>query len=193
MIKVLINCLSFRIFLSSLFVNLFILIVFVHADRSTPKGTVIEVIKSLKQENSYKAVLDYIHWPSAFNDLRDEEKKNFEISSPNDLRKYLTKAVSNPEQLIRKRFELMLVGKSEEERQKFNKILDKQIKQIRIRQKELRKKIEESTFSIVGIEQNENTAQVNLKARFKNTSETKPLNLIKINEKWYLTAASING
>lgn len=193
MVGVLKIYLSRNFFSNFLLIYLLVFCTLVHADRSTPKGTVIEVIKALKKKGSYEAVLNFIHWPSAFKDLRNEEKKAFNISSPNDLRKYLAKAVANPEQLMRKRFEIMLAGKSEEEKRKFNQVLDKQLEQIRVRQKQLKQKIKDSSFSIVGVKQGQDTAQVELKARFNNTSETKPLNLIKVSDKWYLTAASINS
>lgn len=163
-----------------------------YADRSTPNGTVVEVVQALKRERSYSAVLDFMHWPTAFDNLKEEEKLKLGINSPLDLKTYLTKAVNDPKKIFTDLIKEQSKTLSEEQKKSMDAKLKEHLKLLDEEQSKLARKILETKFSITKTDVNNKSATVYLKAVNKNITETKPLNLIKSKGIWYLTTTNFS-
>ena len=68
------------------------------------KQLVEEIVNRLKETGNAAVVLDYVHWPTAFENLPVSDRRLMEISSAEEFRSYVNGMVTNPQEFVRREY-----------------------------------------------------------------------------------------
>jgi hypothetical protein len=158
----------------------------VYAERQTARGTVVEMLQRLKQSGSYQTVLEYMHWQTAYKNLKPEEIKALNLRSPEDLQTHLNAILEDPSVFLREQYKLQAQNLPEEERVKLEQSVKIQIERIQKEQMLMQQRIKVSKFSIIKVVENADQAEVYVRSQTPGSDETKPLKLIRVDNIWYM-------
>ena len=84
---------------------LLILLPLAAAAVQTPSGLIKEMLGRVKSEKNYAVMLDYVHWPTVYANLKNQPEAKEHFKSPEELKQYFTNAIEDPEKMIREEME----------------------------------------------------------------------------------------
>jgi hypothetical protein len=160
-----------------------------HFGSSKPEQTVLEIISKLKSDQDPTVILDYVWWDAAFARLSDSQKKYLSVGSPGALRRYYQEFYTNPNMAIVREAAKRAENLPPEKRQQLYEFYRKQEKISLPAPRYTR--VLHQLYEIKGESISGGSAEVELLVSEQAKSETKKINLIKVQDRWMLSCFQV--
>ncbi|MCB0354454.1 MAG: hypothetical protein KDD64_13045 [Bdellovibrionales bacterium] len=181
--------------MKQIFRGLFVLVAFglcLHskADSLTEGGdsardAVWQMVSKMKSEGAMGPMLDFVHWPTAFEGFPVSERAKLGITSPEKMHEYFSSVLSNPERLPGMMME-KLSALPPQEREKVEKNMNELVTIMKRKQAEMKEKIQRTSYSIGEVSVQGGSATVELVSTLDGQSKHTVLPMELHEGKWYL-------
>lgn len=160
----------------------------------SPKETVETMASKLKESGNPAAIVEFVHWPSAFETLDAQQRQIRNINSPEQLRNQYLELFNNPKAIFREQMDRMKAQMPPEQQQAVEAQMAQAETMLQNMMTEMKAKLAKTEFSVGEVADQGDSATVELITTSDGKSETNKLKMIKVDDKWYLaTLDSLDG
>lgn len=160
----------------------------------SPKETVEAMVSKLKQSGSPAAIVDFVHWPSAYETVDAQQRQIRNINSPEQLRKQYIDLFNNPNAIFREQMDRMKAQMPPEQQQMVEAQMAQAESMLQNMMSEMKTKLAKTEFAVGEVKEEGDSATVELLTTSDGESESNTLKMIKVEDKWYLaTLDSLDG
>lgn len=171
-----------------LLINIFVNVLFA-ADN--PKQLVVEMLDRFQEEKSFAAMLDYVHWQTAWANFPAQDKKRMSVNSPEEFRSYFEAFFNDPGEFAKKHMLPNMPKTNSLNAEQQQKRLLEFTSRFEKKQKLMKENIEKTKYSIGKVDQQGDVATVEIVSTLNGKTENQSLPLERINGKWYLPTMKI--
>ena len=158
---------------------------------STPEATVHSAIKELKSTGQPSAILNYVHWQTAFNQMSPMYRAQINADSPEALKSFYSKALKDPSEAMKGTLEGYASQLPPEQQAMMKQQMEKLGAMMKQRLDEAKKKLVEADYEIGKASVEGNDATLKLVATRGEETRSHDLKLIKIGEQWYFPSLDL--
>lgn len=160
----------------------------------SPKETVEAMVSKLKESGSPAAIVDFVHWQSAFETVDAQQRQIRNVNSPEQLRKQYLDLFNNPNAIFREQMDRMKAQMPPEQQQMVEAQMAQAETMLQTMMTDMKAKLAKTEFSIGEVKEEGDSATVELLTTSDGESESNTLKMIKVEDKWYLaTLDSLDG
>jgi len=161
------------------------------AAESSPTDTVRSMLAAMKKTGSPVALADFVHWETAFQSLEQEERDALQITSPEELKAFYEKTMTNPVAAMHDAVKTKLESLPTEKRKALEQQLERGYELARQKVEDRRARITSSSYTVDGESIDGNQATVQVTARFEANGAKKTkvdyVELQRFNGRWLLS------
>lgn len=148
---------------------------------STPEAAATEAIAKMQMAKDLLVVLDYVHWETAFKMMSSAERADLNVSSASELRSLYRKLVADPASYLRSNVLAVQAATS------FGgPIVEAMAQGFAFSVEKAKQQIVGAIYTVSSISSTSNAAYVEISASGSLGQYQKKVQLIKIQDKWYV-------
>ena len=182
-----------KLFCLCLLIAGFVSISFTANAANDPTDTVKAAIEAIKQTGDPAAMIEYVHWDTAFADLPAEQKKSMKVSSGAELKNFFLQFFKDPSIMIKPKIEEMKAKVPAEKQAQFEQQMLALTTTMQQKLAEAKEKLKTIQYEIGKATVVGDSASVPLTSTIDGKSSTKELKLINIDGKWYFPSLMLTG
>ena len=149
-----------------------------------PKETVEIVLQQIKQKGGPAGMMDYVHWDSAYNNLPEIEKKNFNVQSSSELKELYKVMFENPDLFMKQQMRKRFGNLEPNQKAAFETQLDQMANMMKEKIKEQKDKMARTNFTIGDVDVEGDNATVKVTSALDGKTKQTDVKLVKIDGKW---------
>ncbi|MCB0335446.1 MAG: DUF4878 domain-containing protein [Bdellovibrionales bacterium] len=158
---------------------------------ASPEERVQSMITQLSRTGSYSVLLEYIHWPSSFAAMPQQEKQRMGISSPEQLKQQVRVLMEHPENVYQQQFQEKMKAMTPDQRTVMQGYFQQQVAKMKTTLAEMKAKLQRTQYEIMGSSTEGDSATVTVKGVVDGRTKLRDIHLSRIDDEWYLP--SLNG
>lgn len=155
-----------------------------------PEEVVKKMLADLKSQGTPVALINYVHWETAFSNMNENERHSMNIKTPEDLREFSLRVISDPVKFMEDEMRKRAASFPVEQKEAYDKNTDKLVKTMRARSEEMKKKLVNSSYTVGKAKIDGLSAKVPLEVSVDGKSQKSEVPLIKVGDSWYLVSAN---
>ncbi len=156
----------------------------------SPTEVVNKVITSMKKDGSPVAMVEYIHWPTAFENLSAQQRQEMGIDSVESLRSYMKKMLASPSSAMRDMMESRINQIPPEGQASMKAMIDQMVSRVEAQEQQMKSKIAAADYEVKALEETQDSASVEIKTLSEGKEKVDTVQLQKIDGKWYFPSIS---
>lgn len=178
----------------SIFVALFLIPLFAFAaPKADPVETVNELVASMKSNGGFKGMLEHVHWPTALQNMDDEQRAAMGVKTPQDLKKVTLKFLEDPAKAFYERMSPRMKDMPEKTRKLTEDFIVMQQERLTQKLRAAEKRMVNSEYAVGKAVVDGDKASVQLTATYEGVSKERMIKLQKIDGLWYLPTSDLTG
>lgn len=158
---------------------------------ATPEETVNKMYQDLKSSRSLSTLVDYVNWDSEFQALKPEDKKSIGVNSSSELSAFVKKFLKSPGAVFLEKVKGTLEQVPPAQAAEIMKELTKKGAELDTAIKKFEGEISKWEVSVLNSKITGDKAIVNVKESFNGQTAERPIEMVQVNGKWYLTKGGV--
>jgi hypothetical protein len=156
-----------------------------------PNEVLKELLDKIKSQSNASAVVDYVDWQEAFNKASEEQKKNMNVTGPEQMKQFYRQILESPAVNFRKQVEERLASVPAEQKPMMEQQLKRMEEVMRKKEEEMKEKIAGTTYEIGEAKIEGNAAKVKLTQTYKGETKEEDVQFVKSGERWLLPSVAV--
>lgn len=162
----------------------------VSEEYATPAALLQTVLKRLETEGDPAVILPFIHWPSAFDAYGVEERRKTRIESAEELERYMSGALRDPQALLMEETERRADRLPEQMRTQFSETMRALADRMGDVQQLVRKRVAATSYAYQDLNVQNDRATATVTARYQGREHHTPIDMRRIDGRWYLSSVA---
>lgn len=161
------------------------------AEPTSPKEVVRSFVNEYNQSLSPAVMVNYVHWPTAFNNLTSSQQSAIKVTNPEEFKAYITNTLKDPIQTVRKVVRAKMDTLTPEQRARLEQSLEQQIQQLEQQRQQLQEKMKNAVITVGEATIEGDKASVPVSTEFEGENKQETVQLERIDGRWYLQSSNI--
>ena len=158
---------------------------------STPEETVNKLYTDLKDSKSLASLVDYVNWDSEYKLLSEDDKKAIGVTSSSDLSEFVRKFLKSPGDVFMEKVRAQMSNVPPEQSEAMMKELTKKSQELDQAIKTFENGISQWEVKVIDSAVSGTKAVVRVKETFNGQVAERPIELVQVNGKWFLTKGGV--
>lgn len=151
-----------------------------------PRAVVKAMLSRLKQTGEPVVILDYVHWPSAYANFPEAERRAMGITNADQLKAHVTKMLSDPSGFARERAQEMIANLPADRQAKVREQMNQMAAGLEAKTSEMRTKMSRIDYAVGNARIQGAFADVPIVSTLDGQTKTSDIKLQFIEGSWYL-------
>lgn len=151
-----------------------------------PEQMVKEMVDRLKSSRNPVVILEYVHWPTAWERLGESDRRQMAVTSAEGLRAYYEQILNDPQAFARREVERAIAGMPPEQQRMATAGMSGMLEDLRQLTDRMRERIRETRYEIGVASVRDERGQVELRSTLDGRTERSLLEVIRVGNRWYL-------
>lgn len=160
---------------------------------SSPRALLNGLINSAKKGNPVIALEQYLHWPSLYKNLSNEDRGMIGISSSDGLKKNFLALMTDPEKQLKKMLSSKIKTLAPEQQLMMQGVVDQTAKLAAVEVKRHLDKAKRAEVTVDDLTETATTAQAKVTVNVDGETTQAPIDMSKIDGRWFINASNFDS